>query len=47
MNIEYKKITKNSELQNVIEIVKYSEPILEGKLNIGYKLLEKYPQILY
>ena len=29
------------------EIVDYSKPILESKVKLGYKLLGKYPQILF
>lgn len=29
------------------EIVDYSLPLLESKVKIGYKLLKKYPQILF
>jgi hypothetical protein len=31
----------------VEEIVDYSTPILESKVKLGYKLLSKYPQILF
>lgn len=47
MKLVYKDINRDSQIESVIEIVKYSEPILESKLNIGYRLLEKYPQILF
>ena len=29
------------------EIVEYSTPLLESKIKLGYKLLDKYPQILF
>lgn len=46
------KIVKTSPLntdsiKSVLEIVDYSSPILESKIKLGYKLLDKYPQILY
>jgi len=31
----------------ISEIVEYSFPILESKVKLGYKLLQKYPQLLY
>lgn len=37
----------NSVLKEIIEIVDYSKPLLEVKIKMGYKLFEKYPQILY
>lgn len=46
------KIVKTSPLntdsiKSVLEIVDYSSPILESKVKLGYKLLDKYPQILF
>lgn len=40
-------VEETDEMKTVVEIVDYSIPILESKLILGYKLLEKYPQILY
>lgn len=34
-------------LKTVNEIVDYSYPILQSKVKLGYKLLEKYPQLLF
>lgn len=45
--VERKEIKKNGELKEIIEIVSYSIPLLESKINLGYKLLKKYPQILF
>lgn len=40
-------VDETTEMKTVVEIVDYSMPILESKLVLGYKLLEKYPQILW
>jgi len=40
-------VDETKEMKTVVEIVDYSMPILESKLVLGYKLLEKYPQILW
>jgi hypothetical protein len=34
-------------LANVTEIVEWSIPVLSSKVDLGYSLLEKYPQMLY
>ncbi len=34
-------------LMEIVEIVDYALPLLNSKVQIGYKLLRKYPQILY
>lgn len=34
-------------LKVVGEIVEYAMPVLEAKVNMGYKLLVKYPQVLF
>lgn len=34
-------------VEELLEIVEYSKPILESKVAIGKRLFEKYPQILY
>jgi hypothetical protein len=34
-------------LTNVTEIVEWSIPVLSSKVDLGYSLLEKYPQMLY
>lgn len=36
-----------SEIGEIIEIVDYSKPILESKIKMGYKIFEKYPQLLF
>jgi len=45
--ITYAEINKPEKLTEVIEIVEWSKPLLQSKLKLGYKLFEKYPQILY
>lgn len=45
--INYKKIDQPKEVIEIIDILDYSLPILESKIKMGYKLLDKYPQILY
>lgn len=47
MKIVRKEVDKNKEIKLIFEIVEYSTPLLESKLKLGYKLLDKYPQILY
>lgn len=47
MNIIRKEIEKNDEIKLVFEIVEYSTPLLLSKVKLGYKLLDKYPQILF
>lgn len=47
MQIVRKEIKKNDEIKIVFEVVEYSTPILESKIKLGYKLLDKYPQILF
>lgn len=42
-----KEIHKNDEMRVVFEIVEYSKPLLESKIKLGYKLLNKYPQVLF
>lgn len=41
------EVDETIEMRSVVEVVEYSMPILESKLILGYKLLEKYPQILW
>ena len=38
---------ETEELKSVIEVVEYSTPILESKIMLGYKILTKYPQVLW
>jgi hypothetical protein len=47
MKVIRKEVDKNKEIKLIFEIVEYSTPLLESKLKLGYKLLDKYPQILY
>lgn len=47
MQIVRKKIEKNDEIKIIFEVVEYSTPLLESKIKLGYKLLDKYPQILF
>jgi len=47
MKIIRKDIDRNDEIKIIFEIVDYSTPLLESKIKLGYKLLDKYPQILY
>ena len=35
------------EIEEIEEIVDYSIPLLESKVKMGYKLLKKYPQVLF
>jgi hypothetical protein len=45
--IIYSEIKTPDKLKEVIEIIEFSKPLLDGKLKLGYKLFEKYPQLLY
>lgn len=45
--IEYSLPYSGKELDCILEIVEYSFPILKEKIQIGYKLNVKYPQLLY
>lgn len=47
MQIVRKQIEKNDEIKIIFEVVEYSTPLLESKIKLGYKLLDKYPQILF
>jgi hypothetical protein len=42
-----KTIDEPESLKIITEIIQYSQPILESKVKMGYKLLEKYPQLLF
>ncbi len=42
--VEFKSLAEVDELINIVE---YSRPILESKVKTGYKLFDRYPQILY
>jgi hypothetical protein len=41
------KIKEPEQIKIISDIVDFSKPILESKVKLGYKLLEKYPQILF
>jgi hypothetical protein len=43
----YSEVKKPEKLDEIVEIVEYSKPILECKLEVGYKLFKKYPQVLH
>lgn len=45
--IIYSSIDKPEKLEEVIEIVHWSKPLLDQKLKLGYKLFDRYPQLLY
>jgi hypothetical protein len=47
MQIIRKEIKKNDEIKVVFEIIEYSTPLLVSKVKLGYKLLDKFPQILF
>lgn len=47
LKIIRKEIKKNNEIEIVFETVEYSTPLLQSKINLGYKLLNKYPQLLF
>jgi len=47
MQIIKKEVEKPQEVQIIFEVVEYSTPLLESKVKLGYKLLNKYPQILF
>lgn len=47
MQIIRKNIERNDEIKIIFEIVEYSTPLLQSKIKLGYKLLDKYPQILF
>ena len=42
-----KTIDEPDSIKLITEIIDYSYPILESKVKLGYKLLRKYPQILF
>ena len=45
--IRRREVQKGEEIKEIIEIVHYSIPLLESKVNLGWKLLERYPQVLF
>lgn len=47
LKIIRREIQKNDEMRVVFEIVEYSTPLLQSKVKLGYKLLDKYPQVLF
>lgn len=42
-----KTIREPKQIKIITEIIDFSKPILESKIKFGYKLLDKYPQILF
>ncbi len=40
-------LNETTEIKTIIEIIEFSTPLLESKIKLGYKLLDKYPQILF
>lgn len=42
-----KNIREPNQIKIITEIIDFSKPILESKIKFGYKLLDKYPQILF
>jgi hypothetical protein len=47
IRIDTIKLKETDEIKIITEIVEYSTPLLESKVKLGYKLLDKYPQILF
>jgi len=47
MRLVRKAISEPESMKVIAEIIEYSAPLLESKINIGYKLLGKYPQLLF
>jgi hypothetical protein len=45
--IRRREVQKGDEIKEIIEIVHYSIPLLQSKVNLGWKLLERYPQVLF
>ena len=45
--IQYSKINTLKELEEIIQIVDYSLPLLESRIQLGYRLNNRYPQLLY
>lgn len=43
----YSDVKRPDKFDEIIEIVNFSKPLLESKLKLGYKLFEKFPQLLY
>lgn len=43
----YKEMDDLKEMEEIKEIIDYSIPLLDSKIKLGYKLLNKYPQLLF
>lgn len=41
------RLIETEEIKVISEIVDFSTPLLESKVKLGYKLLNKYPQVLF
>ncbi len=47
MRLVRKTISEPESMKVIAEIIEYSSPLLESKIKLGYKLLGKYPQLLF
>lgn len=47
LKLKSTSLKETDEIKTIIEIIDYSTPLLESKVKLGYKLLNKYPQILF
>ena len=45
--IKYSEIKKPEQMQEVLDIVAYSIPLLESRIQLGYTLNNRNPQFLY
>ena len=45
--IQYADIETLKELEEILEIIDHSLPMLQEKIQLGYKLNNRYPQFLY
>jgi hypothetical protein len=45
--IIYTELQTPKELEEVLEIIDYSIPLLESRIQLGYKLWKRFPQLLY
>ncbi len=47
MRLVKKTIAEPESMKVISDIIEYSAPLLESKIRLGYKLLGKYPQLLF
>ena len=47
MRLVKKTISEPESMKVISDIIEYSAPLLESKIRLGYKLLGKYPQLLF